>query len=602
MKTAGKIPREFIDHLLARVDIVDVISARLPLKKAGREYMACCPFHGEKTPSFTVSPSKQFYHCFGCGVHGSAISFLMEYDHLEYVEAIESLARLIGVQVPRESTGDAPKRQTSAVVRDRNLYELLQQAAQWYQNQLSSAHSAMAYLEKRGLSQAIIQRFALGFAPANSSLLREFAAFGQERCIASGMAIRNEAGRVYDRFRERIMFPIRDRRGRVIGFGGRVLGDETPKYLNSPETEVFHKGAELYGLYEARQHTRKLERLLVVEGYMDVIALAQSDITYAVATLGTATTPEHIEKLFRLVPEVVFCFDGDRAGKQAAWRALENTLPALRDDKNVRFLFLPAGEDPDSYVRKIGKSDFEDLLNKALPLTKFFILGLNAQLGFRENYTLNVTEDRARFLKEAASLLAKMPDILQKHQLMPELVRLGYLDASQENLFKHYGQQPTNVNTNGAVNHALPTLSQQAVKRTPMRHAIALLLNFPHLIEYVGNPDQWARYDIPGLDLFLTLLEIIEVNPTIHTAALLEYFRGSSYEAALARLHGLHFDDDVENELIVREFRDCLQQVKRQAQQKQLDQLLQRSQISELNEQERHDLLCLLSELHQPNA
>lgn len=600
MNTSGKIPREFIDQLLARIDIVDVIGTRLPLKKAGREYMACCPFHGEKTPSFTVSPNKQFYHCFGCGVHGSAISFLMEYEHLEYVEAIEALARTIGVQVPRESTGDAPKRQISAPAHDKNLYDLLQQASQWYQNQLPQAHTAITYLTQRGLSEAIIERFGLGFAPAQVSLTRQFATFGQERLIASGMAIRNEAGRVYDRFRDRIMFPIRDRRGRVMGFGGRVLGNETPKYLNSPETDIFHKGSELYGLFEARQHTRKLERLLVVEGYMDVIALAQHEITYAVATLGTATTPEHVRKLFRLVPEIIFCFDGDRAGKQAAWRALENTLPELQDDKNVRFLFLPTGEDPDSYVRQMGKVAFEAGLTKAVPLTKFFLVGLNAQLGFRENYTLNITEDRTRFLKEAASLLAKMPDILQKRQLMPELIRLGYLDNSQEHIFKSYGQNK--VSESVTVDMEEKRLNDQSMKRTPMRHAITLLLNFPQLIEHVGNPEQFARYEVAGVDLFLMLLEIIEADPTIHTAALVERFRDTPYATALARLHGLQFNYDVESDLLVREFCDCLAQIKRQAQQKQLDQLLQNEQVNGLNPQERNDLLCLLSELHNSGA
>lgn len=596
MNTAGKIPREFIDQLLARVDIVDVIGTRVPLKKAGREYMACCPFHGEKTPSFTVSPSKQFYHCFGCGVHGSAISFLMEYEHLEYVEAIEALARTIGVQVPRESTGNAPKRQTQAASRDKNLHELLQRAMQWYQSQLIQSSTAQAYLKQRELSAEMVERFGLGFAPSIPSFTRQFVASDHAALVASGMAIRNDEGQVYDRFRERIMFPIRNRSGRVIGFGGRIIGDGKPKYLNSPETEVFHKGSELYGLFEARQYTRKLERLVVVEGYMDVIALAQHDITYAVATLGTATTPDHVRKLFRLVPEIVFCFDGDRAGKQAAWRALENTLPELQDDKNVRFLFLPTGEDPDSYVRKIGKSAFEETLAKALPLTKFFVLGLNAQLGFRENYTLNVTEDRTRFVKEAANLLAKMPDILQKRQLMPELIRLGYLDNTQERIFKSYKQGGVQERAGVAVPERRS--GDLVMKRTPMRHAIALLLHFPQLAEHCGNPEQWARYDIAGVDLLLALLEIIEVDPTIRTAALVEHFRGTPHALALARLLGLQIDYDAESDLLVREFCDCLAQIKRQAQQQRLDQLLQREQVTGLNTQERNDLLCLLSELH----
>jgi DNA primase len=591
MSTAGRIPKEFIDQLLTRVDIIEVIGARVPLKKAGREYMACCPFHNEKTPSFTVSPTKQFYHCFGCGVHGSAISFLMEYEHLEYVEAIEALARSAGVQVPREGAEDAPKRKRVG----KDVYALMEESVAWFQSQLKQNPNAREYLQKRGLSAEVISLFGVGYAPAGwDNLGRHLTHYGNDKLLETGMATRNEAGKVYDRFRERIMFPIRDKRGRVIGFGGRVLGNDTPKYLNSPETEIFHKGSELYGLFEARQHTRKLERLLVVEGYMDVIALAQYGITYAVATLGTATTPEHVRQLFRVVPEIIFCFDGDRAGKQAAWRALENSLSELQDDKNVRFLFLPTGEDPDTHIRQIGKEAFETALDKALPLTKFFLIGLNAQLGFRENYTLNVMEDRTRFVKEAAGLLAKMPNILQKKQLMPELVRLGYLDEGQKKIFKSYSPTPQDEPSAGNWR-----LNEQEVRRTPMRHAIALLLNYPALAHDVGNPEQWARYDMPGIDLFLAILEIIEADPTIHTAALVERFRGTQHARVLARLNSGQFQYEADSDVPAREFRDCLGQIRRQAQQKQLDVLLQREQVEGLTEQERNDLLCLLSEVHK---
>ncbi|MGB1255734.1 MAG: DNA primase, partial [Thiolinea sp.] len=378
---AGRIPREFIDQLLGRVDIVDVINGRVPLKKAGREYTACCPFHNEKTPSFTVSPTKQFFHCFGCGAHGSAITFLMEYEHLEYVEAIEALARNMGVEVPREEGGreSSPRKKT-----DDSLYGLMEETAKHYRAQLSKSQVAVEYIKQRELSPEIVQQFGVGYSADEWDRLTQLFGrdFGQQKLLACGLQIQNDAGRVYDRFRDRLMFPIRDRRGRVIGFGGRVLGDGTPKYLNSPETEIFHKGTELYGLFEARQHTRKLERLLVVEGYMDVIALAQFGVSYAVATLGTATTSHHIQQLFRLVPEVVFCFDGDRAGKEAAWRALENALPELSDEREVRFLFLPTGEDPDTQIRRVGKEVFEADLKKALPLSKFIIMGLKQELGY----------------------------------------------------------------------------------------------------------------------------------------------------------------------------------------------------------------------------
>lgn len=589
MSTAGRIPKEFIDQLLTRIDIVEVIGARIALKKAGREYMACCPFHNEKTPSFTVSPTKQFYHCFGCGVHGSVISFLMDYEHLDYVEAVEALARTIGVQIPREGAEHAPSVKRAAS----DLYQLLAAAAVWYQNQLLQTAQANHYLQARGLNEEIIQRFALGFSPTGwDNIAKQFNQYNAAQLIACGLAIRHENGRIYDRFRQRIMFPIRDKRGRVIGFGGRVIGNDTPKYLNSPETELFHKGSELYGLYEARLHTRQLERLVVVEGYLDVIALAQYGISYAVATLGTATTGTHIQQLFRLVPEIIFCFDGDRAGKQAAWRALENALPELSDDTHIKFLFLPTGEDPDSYIRKNGKAAFENFLEKALSLTKFFLVGLNDQLGFRENYTLNVTEDRARFIKEAANLLAKMPDILQKKQLIPELMRLGYVETGQENLLKKYSHL-TPIAT------VTSKKTTQEIRRTPMRHAIALLLNYPLLALQAGNPEQWIRYDIAGIDLFLAMLEIIEADPTIHTAALVERFRETRYAKVLAQLNSWQMPYEATSEVPAREFADCLAQIRRQAQEKQVEQLLNREQLQGLSAQEQVDLLSLLTELHR---
>ncbi len=589
MSTAGRIPKEFIDQLLTRIDIVEVIGARIALKKAGREYMACCPFHNEKTPSFTVSPTKQFYHCFGCGVHGSVISFLMEYEHLDYVEAIEALARTIGVQIPREGAEHAPSLKRNSA----SLYQLLEAVAMWYQQQLMQSAEAKHYLKSRELSVDIIQRFALGFAPQGwDNILTQFTGYNTNQLIASGLVIRQENGRVYDRFRQRIMFPIRDKRGRIIGFGGRVIGEDMPKYLNSPETELFHKGSELYGIYEARLNTRQLQRLVVVEGYMDVIALAQFGINYAVATLGTATTSEQVKQLFKVVPEVIFCFDGDRAGKQAAWRALENTLPELTDDRHIKFLFLPKGEDPDSYIRKNGKEAFEIFLEKSLSLTKFFLVGLNDQLGFRENYTLNVTEDRARFIKEAANLLAKIPDILQKKQLMPELVRLGYVEAGQENLLKKYSQNTL------ASPLATKKLTQQEIRRTPMRYAIALLLNYPRLVVHVGNPEQWARYDVEDRNLLLAVLEIIEVNPTINTAAIVEHFRETEFADLIAQISRWDLKMDMDEAVIERDFAANLARIKRDLHKKRVELLLHRAQIQGLTDQEQHDLMCLLTEIH----
>ncbi|HKJ77760.1 MAG TPA: DNA primase, partial [Gammaproteobacteria bacterium] len=358
---AGRIPQSFIDDLLSRVDIVEVIDARVPLKKAGRDYAACCPFHDEKTPSFTVSPTKQFFHCFGCGAHGTALGFLMEYDHMGFVEAVEELAAKQGLEIPYE--GGAP---AAGPGRDlKPLYDLLGQADRYFRHQLRNhpaAAKAVDYLKGRGVSGEVAAAFGLGYAPPGWDGLLQ--ALGRDdgalkRLVEVGLLIeREEDRRRYDRFRDRVIFPIRDPRGRTVGFGGRVLGDDKPKYLNSPESEVFHKGRELYGLYEAQQAVRRPERLLVVEGYMDVVALAQHGIANAVATLGTAATADHLQRLFRVTGEVVFCFDGDEAGGKAAWRALENAMPQMRDGRQVRFMFLPQGEDPDSLVRAIGGEAF----------------------------------------------------------------------------------------------------------------------------------------------------------------------------------------------------------------------------------------------------
>ncbi len=370
------IPTDFIQTLLSRVDIVEVIDRFVPLKKAGTNYVACCPFHSEKTPSFSVSPGKQFYHCFGCGAHGTAIGFLMEYGGKAFPDAVEELARDAGMEVPRvERPGEREKRDEA-----QDLNEILLAAAKFYRSQLKDAPRAIDYLKSRGLTGEIAARFGIGYAPdAWRGLEAVFPKYDAPELDAAGLVINGDGGKRYDRFRDRIMFPIHDSRGRVIGFGGRVMGAGEPKYLNSPETPVFSKGRELYGLYLARNAIRDAGRVVVVEGYMDVVALAQHGVEYAVATLGTATTPTHVQKLFRLTDTVVFCFDGDNAGRKAAWRALENTLPALADGKNAVFLFLPDGEDPDDYVRKRGRAAFEKAQESAVPLSEFLLADLAAR-------------------------------------------------------------------------------------------------------------------------------------------------------------------------------------------------------------------------------
>ena len=409
----GLIPDSFIEELLGRVDIVEIIERRVPLKKAGREFHACCPFHDEKTPSFTVSPQKQFYHCFGCGAHGSAIGFMMNYEGLEFVDAVEELARHAGLQVPREASS---KPRPSA-----GLYDVLESVSAFYQKQLKEHPEAVEYLKKRGVSGEIARDFAIGYAPGGWDRLIKHLGANEEglaKLRKTGMLSQGKSGE-YDKFRNRIMFPIHDRRGRVIAFGGRALEDDGPKYLNSPETELFHKGRELYGLYLARRSQAKLDRILVVEGYMDVVALAQYGFRNCVATLGTATTGDHAELLFRAADEVVFCFDGDRAGRKAAWRALENTLPRLREGRQARFLFLPDGEDPDSMVRKHGTEEFASLLEEAQPLSDFFFEHFTAEVD------MSALDGRARLVGLVRPSLETIPEGIFREMMFERLEALA---------------------------------------------------------------------------------------------------------------------------------------------------------------------------------
>ncbi len=423
----GRIPESFIDDVLSRTDIVELIDSRVKLKKAGKNYSACCPFHREKTPSFTVSREKQFYYCFGCGASGNAVSFLMDYERKGFLDSLNELAGRVGLEVPDTRDPDAPPRESQ-----QPLYDQLEAAAQYFEQQLRThrdKEKAVGYFKRRGLTGQIAKHYRLGYAPAGwdnllSALGRDEDA--KKRLLATGLVVRNEqSNRVYDAMRDRVIFPIRDFRGRVIAFGGRVLTDEKPKYLNSPESPVFHKGQELYGLYEAKQAPGRLERVIVVEGYMDVVALAQYGITNAVATLGTATSTTHVERLFRLVPEVCFCFDGDAAGRKAAWRALESALPALVDGKSASFLFLPADEDPDSLVRKEGTARFQDRVqNEAEPLADFML----RQLG--EGLNLDSLEGRSRLAMLAKPLVATLPDGLYREMLLGRLAELTRLETA----------------------------------------------------------------------------------------------------------------------------------------------------------------------------
>jgi len=533
---AGRIPQHFIDELIARTDIVEVIGSRVQLKRAGREYKACCPFHDEKTPSFTVSADKQFYHCFGCGAHGTALGFLMDYDHLGFVEAVEDLAARAGLEVPREGGPAAPSQPHD------ELYVALERASLYFRQSLSGETRAREYLAKRGLSADIVQRFGIGYAPARwDGLLERYGATDDERqvLLRAGLVIERqpEAGRAaapgfYDRFRDRVMFPIRDTRGRVIGFGGRVLDSSEPKYLNSPETELFHKGRELYGLYECRQATRSLQRLLVVEGYVDVVSLHQAGITYAVATLGTATTPEHLQRIFRLVGEVVFCFDGDRAGRAAAWRALENAVAEVKQGRQVRFLFLPEGHDPDSLVREEGFAAFEARLATALPLSDYLIRELSAR-----SDPSNV-DGRARLVELAKPLVRRIPSDVYRELLVTQLAATVGMSSARLAALLDAGEPPTarQPEAAGAPRAGSRAAAPAAGRGNLVRQAIGLLVHFPAAAAMVGKVDALSEVDRPGVALLLELLSQLKEDPPANTAALLERWRDRPEHVPLSKL------------------------------------------------------------------
>ncbi|HWU71224.1 MAG TPA: DNA primase, partial [Pseudoxanthomonas sp.] len=417
----ARIPDAFIDDLLARTDIVEVVGSRVPLKRQGKEYAARCPFHDERSASFTVSPTKQFYHCFGCGAHGTAISFLMNYDRLEFLDAVEELAKRNGMEVPRDT------RQQNQNDDSRDLYAAMEASAKYFQRQLANSEKARAYLDGRGVDEHTRELFGIGYAPEGYSALKDALGTDPRRLALlerGGMFSKNDRSHVYDKFRDRVMFPIADRRGRTIAFGGRVLEkDDGPKYLNSPETPLFHKGRELYGLWQARQSNQKLERLIVVEGYMDVVSLFQFGVTEAVATLGTATTPDHAELLFRNAPDVYFCFDGDNAGRKAGWRALESALPRMKDGRQAFFLFLPDGEDPDTIVRKEGKDAFDARLRQATPLSQFFFDELSKEVN------LATLDGKARLAERARPLLTQIPDGAFGDLMKQELARITGIGA-----------------------------------------------------------------------------------------------------------------------------------------------------------------------------
>ncbi len=548
---AGRIPQEFLDQLLGRADLFEIINARVPLRRAGREFTACCPFHNEKTPSFSVSPHKQFYYCFGCGAHGNAIDFMMTYEHLEFLEAVEELAVLTGLDVPLVNFVDNRLHMQS-------LLKWTIKAEIFYRQQLREhpfRQRAISYLRQRGLSGQIAKTFSIGYAPPGESNLSEMlyeSGASIEELSTAGLISQDSQGRTRDRFRNRIIFPIRDRRGQTIGFGGRALdSDTTPKYLNSPETLIFHKGSTLYGFYEARIYSRpQLKQLLIVEGYMDVVALAQCGIHYAVATLGTATTHAQVEQLFRTVNEITFCFDGDQAGRNAAWRALEIVLPFIREGRQVSFLLMPEGEDPDTIVRSEGRIEFEKRLVQAVPLAEYIFDRL------RTRTDSNTLAGRARFAELVQPLLEKLPDGHFRDLMVDRLRKETYLFNTRLRL-------PPQVNLSTPPHDQVINLTS-----TPLRKAIALLLYRPDLAQHITSTDlgilQNKDVSEQGLKLLVNLIVTLHSNPQLNMTSLIERYRNTNEGTILEKL--ATWSPEIQEEqdyLFEQEFKDIISSIKR---------------------------------------
>ncbi|WP_129134828.1 DNA primase [Luteimonas sp. YGD11-2] len=549
----ARIPDAFIDDLLARTDIVEVVGARVPLKRKGREFSAPCPFHDERTPSFYVSPVKQFYHCFGCGAHGTAISFLMNYDRLEFLDAVEELARAANMEIPRDERARTPDDDS------RGVYDALEAAARHYRNALAASPAAQAYLDARGVDLEIRELFGIGYAPEGFSALKDALGTDERRLKLlerAGLLSKNDRGHTYDKFRDRVMFPIADRRGRTIAFGGRVLkADDGPKYLNSPETALFHKGRELYGLWQVRQAQQKIARLIVVEGYMDVVALFQHGLREAVATLGTATTADHAELLFRNAPDVYFCFDGDAAGRRAASKAMESVLPRMRDGRQAFFLFLPEGEDPDSIVRSQGTAGFEARLREAVPLSQFFFDQ------FSEGVNLGTLDGKARLAERTQPLLAQIPDGAFADLMRQHLVTVTGV-----------GARPDAAAAQAPPRRMRSSRGVPAPKRSLVRTAITLLLQRPALALDTPDQAQLAGLRQPGVPLLVELIELVHARPDISTGMLLQHFEGRDEAASLHKLAASDMPGDIESWR--QEFAGAVSQLIRQTRQQRVDDLM----------------------------
>ena len=571
---SGSIPQDFIDEVVARTDLVALIDRRVPLKKAGKDHTARCPFHDEKSPSFTVSADKQFYHCFGCGAHGNAIGFLMAFERLEFRDAVAELASQAGLELPAGGEGPVP--------RHKELLDVLEAAARFYRQQLGEHPKAIDYLKQRGLGSAVAATFGLGYAPAGwDSLLQHLGRTPEHRplLLETGLLVAREGSGngLYDRFRDRIIFPIRDSRGRVIGFGGRILDQGQPKYLNSPETPLFHKGRELYGLYEARQAQRELPWILVVEGYMDVLMLAEHGIANAVATLGTATTPDHLRRLFRHTARVVFCFDGDRAGRDAAARALQTSLPEMHDGREVAFLFLPEGEDPDSLVRREGRDAFLTRVGQAQPLSDFLLQRL------RDQVDLHTLEGRARLLERARPALRAIPQGAFRVLLEQTLARLAGMEHAD--LVRMEG---------GKAPSSPPRPRPTVVHPTPVQRLMGLILAYPAATQWI-DPSLLPLLKAGDTEAqwLLALIELARASPHLSGGGLLEGFREHPAEPLFGQL--LIWQPDRAEEGMARECRDICRHLLQQQARGQIDILLEKAAVQGLDAAEKEQLRSLLS-------
>lgn len=580
---ARHIPETFINDLLLRVDIVDVIDHRVPLRKTGANLSGLCPFHTEKTPSFTVSPAKQFYHCFGCGKHGNAIGFLMELDRLEFVEAVEQLAAIAGVAVPYSQ-----ERTQQQANQHQSLYELMLHAQEFYTQQLGHSRTAQQYLRQRGLNQQTIHHFKLGYAPAGwSQLLDHFNHHypgAQNQLVQCGLVIRNDEGKTYDRFRDRILFPIFNRKGQIVGFGGRVLGEGLPKYLNSPESPIYHKGTgDLYGLYHLLQHSGNIPHILIVEGYMDLIALVQHGVTHVVATLGTATTRQHLERLFRYTKKLIFCFDGDSAGRQAGWRALENILPLMQDGHQAKFLFLPEGEDPDSIIRQEGVHNFNLRIDKAKPLVEF----LFQELRLKTDPT--TLDGRAALSQLAVPLLQKIPPGAYQQLMAEELARQVRID----------NQKIQSLITEQPINQGVPHLLKTPQRKIPMprlspiERALSYLIQYPQIARSPTISTPYYAETLPAThQLLLSMMEFIKANPHANTATLLQHWQGTESASILSQL--VIIDHILPFVAMEQEFKEILKSLSKNTIELQIEALMLKASHSTLKNEEKIQLQQLI--------